>query len=31
LEYTFFGSVGEAGDLGVIAELHYDGRGRSTP
>ena len=23
--------MGEAGDLGVIAELHYDGRGRSAP
>jgi hypothetical protein len=31
LEYTFFGSVGDAGDLGVIAEWHYDGRDRSAP
>jgi len=31
LEYTFFGVVAEAGDLGVIAEFHYDGRDRSAP
>ncbi|MEH6631092.1 MAG: hypothetical protein V7776_09705 [Halopseudomonas aestusnigri] len=26
LEYTFFGLIGDAGDLGVLAEYHYDGR-----
>lgn len=31
LEYTFFGSVGNAGDLGVLAEYHYDGRDADAP
>ncbi len=31
LEYTFFGAVGEAGDLGVLAEYHYDGRNEFAP
>lgn len=31
LEYTFFGSVGEAGDLGIIAEYHWDGRDENAP
>ena len=31
LEYTFFGIVGEAGDLGVIAEYHYDRRDATAP
>ena len=26
LEYTFFGLIGDSGDLGVLAEYHYDGR-----
>lgn len=26
VEYTFFGVIGEAGDLGLLAEYHYDGR-----
>lgn len=30
-EYTFFGLVGEAGDLGVLAEYHYDGRDSTAP
>ncbi|MCZ4279552.1 hypothetical protein O4H49_02105 [Kiloniella laminariae] len=26
VEYTFFGAIGDAGDLGLLAEYHYDGR-----
>ncbi len=31
VEYTFFGSIGEAGDLGVLAEYHWDGRDAEAP
>jgi len=31
LEYTFFGSVGKAGDLGLLAEYHWDGRDSDAP
>lgn len=31
LEYTFFGLVGEAGDLGIVAEYHFDDRDSSAP
>lgn len=30
-EYTFFGLIDAAGDLGVLAEYHYDGRDSSAP
>ncbi|WP_085899748.1 hypothetical protein [Kiloniella majae] len=26
VEYTFFGIIGDSGDLGLLAEYHYDGR-----
>lgn len=31
LEYTFFGAIGDNGDLGVITEFHYDGRDSTAP
>lgn len=31
VEYTFYGVVGDAGDLGLLAEFHYDGRNSSSP
>jgi hypothetical protein len=31
LEYTFFGSVGTSGDLGLLTEYHYDGRTEEAP
>ncbi|MDV7341792.1 hypothetical protein RYZ26_19485 [Terasakiella sp. A23] len=31
LEYTFFGAVGDTGDLGVLAEYHWDGRDSDAP
>ena len=30
-EYTFFGSIGDAGDLGVLAEYHFDDRNDQAP
>jgi len=30
-EYTLFGLTGGAADLGLLAEYHYDGRGRDAP
>lgn len=31
LEYSFFGLIDETGDVGVLAEYHYDGRDSSAP
>ncbi len=31
VEYSFFGLVDEAGDLGLLAEYHYDGRDADAP
>lgn len=31
LEYSFFGLIDETGDLGLLAEYHYDGRDKSAP
>ncbi len=31
LEYTFFGAVDDAGDIGVLAEYHFDGRTSNAP
>lgn len=31
LEYTFFGSIQETGDLGLLLEYHYDGRNNAAP
>ncbi len=31
VEYTFYGSVGDAGDLGPIAEYHFDDRNSLAP
>jgi hypothetical protein len=31
LEYSFFGLIDEAGDLGLLAEYHYDGRDGNAP
>lgn len=30
-EYTLFSVIGESGDLGLLAEYHYDGRGDKAP
>ncbi|MEQ8710170.1 MAG: hypothetical protein RIC36_14355 [Rhodospirillales bacterium] len=31
VEYTFFGAISDAGDLGLLTEFHYDGRNGASP
>lgn len=31
VEYTYYGVIGDAGDLGLLAEFHYDGRNAASP